>query len=122
MMHLDNSAVASSPNSHSNEPVMFSYQFEEMYIQSPRAERPLARMAISAFEVCTSIFVARFDVPTAAPFVRNQRPLICGFDLLHKCRVCENGLEPIVYRQRMPFEFTKDLREVVICLLGEYQI
>ena len=47
-------------------------QLEQVKIQTPRAEFPLARVAVGALEVGRASLATGVDVPAAAPLIGNE--------------------------------------------------
>lgn len=89
-----------------NSPIMLLDNRQQVQVQPPRRELPLAGVAIRALEVGRGGLETRADVPAAAPLVGDQgaagraRPG-CGVggDVLDEVGVLNDGPESVGYRQ-----------------------
>ncbi len=93
-----------------------------MQVQSPRAEFPNTSMSIRALKVCTSSLSRRIDIPASASLIGNQRPAVGFCDLLCEDCIVLDGFEAVLDREGRALEFAESLREVMICLLREYEL
>lgn len=78
---------------------MLSGQREQLQVQPAEAKVPLPRMTIGAFEIGTASLNSRWDIPTPAALIGNQRQAIMPRHLLHKGRVRLDGLQSVRHRQ-----------------------
>ncbi len=66
---------------------MVAYYLQDLQIQSPGAEAPLALMPIGALKVGTGSFTLQRDIPASTSFVGDKRELVVVGDLLDEKRV-----------------------------------
>lgn len=95
---------------------------EQVQVQAPRAEVPLARVAVGALEVRRPGLGLRVDVPAAAPLVRDERAAERVGHLIDEVRVLSDRAQTVGYGQVRPLEVRQDAREVVVGLWREDQI